>query len=165
MPTKSAAISVYQLKITLLEIEPPIWRRMQVPSTFLLCCLHDAFQVVMGWTDSHLHQFEKDGKYWGVPDNDRFEDDIEVIDESKVPVGNVLQAEGDALVPPGTRLILRLHRDAHDPGNDFARLSAGSRQQHLALSRGVGAQPAAGRRVDRWKPGTACAGWHRIGWR
>jgi len=52
----------------------------------------------MGWTDSHLHQFEKDGKYWGDPQNREFEDDIEIIDESKVPVGKVLRAEGDSMV-------------------------------------------------------------------
>jgi hypothetical protein len=98
MPPSKAKPSIYQLKITLLDIEPPIWRRIQVPSTIPLCCLHDAFQAVMGWTDSHLHQFEKDGKYWGDPTNREFEDDIEVIDESKVSVGKLLLAEGDSLV-------------------------------------------------------------------
>ena len=98
MPTKKATPSVFQLKITLVGIEPPIWRRIQVPSTIPMCCLHDALQAVMGWTDSHLHQFEKDGKYWGVPDPDGYEDDIKLIDESKVPVGKVLKAEGDSLV-------------------------------------------------------------------
>jgi Plasmid pRiA4b ORF-3-like protein len=97
MPTKSAPGSTYQLKITLLEIQLPIWRRIQVPSTLLLCCLHDAIQATMGWTDSHLHQFEKDGKYWGVPELYE-EDDIEVIDESKVPVRKVLTAERDPLI-------------------------------------------------------------------
>ena len=91
MPTPKPRPYIYQLKITLLEIDPPIWRRIQVPSTIPLCCLHDAFQAVFGWTDSHL----KDGLYWGVPDDDVFEDDIEVIDESKVLVGNVLRAKGD----------------------------------------------------------------------
>jgi hypothetical protein len=57
----------YQLKVTLLEIEVPIWRPIQVPSTMLLFCLHDELQADVGWTDSHLHIFEKDGKYWGVP--------------------------------------------------------------------------------------------------
>jgi hypothetical protein len=65
MPTAKAKPSVYQLKITLLDIKPPIWRRIQVPSTLLLCCLHDALQAVLGWTDSHLHMFEKAGKNWG----------------------------------------------------------------------------------------------------
>jgi hypothetical protein len=90
--------STYQLKITLVGISPPIWRRILVPSTILLCCLHDAIQAVMGWTDSHLHQFEKDRLYWGVPDEDGFDGDTEVTDESRVTVGKVLKAEGDAMV-------------------------------------------------------------------
>src|SRR6202521_5268067 len=55
-----------QLKITLTGITPPIWRRIQVPSSIKLCCFHSALQVAMGWTDSHLHQFEKDEKKWGI---------------------------------------------------------------------------------------------------
>ena len=89
---------MYQLKITLLEIDPPIWRRIQVPSTVPLCCLHDAIQAVMGWTDSHLHQFEKDGKYWGDSRNREFESDAEMIDEGKGSVGKMLLAEGDSLI-------------------------------------------------------------------
>jgi hypothetical protein len=54
-------------------------------------------QTVTGWTDSHLHQFEKDGKYWGVPELYE-EDDIEVLDESKVPVSSVVMTEGDSMV-------------------------------------------------------------------
>src|SRR5260370_42325403 len=98
MPTAKAKPSILQRKITLLEFEPPIWRRIQVPNTLLLCCLHDAIQAVMGWTDSHLHQFEKDGKYWGDPENNEFEDDIDIIDESQVPVGKVLLAEGESMI-------------------------------------------------------------------
>ena len=34
----------------------------------------------MGWTDSHLHQFEKDGKNWGVVQ--LFEDEkFDVLDD------------------------------------------------------------------------------------
>ena len=98
MPTAKPNPSIYQLKITLLEIDPPIWRRIQVPSTMPLSSLHDAFQVVMGWTDSHLHQYEKDGRYWGDPENNEFEGDVEIIDERQVPVGKVLLAEGDSMV-------------------------------------------------------------------
>jgi hypothetical protein len=97
MPATTAKPSVYNLKITLLGIKPPIWRRIQVPSTMLLCCMHDAFQAVIGWTDSHLHQFEKDGKYWGAPETDE-SGDLELLDESKVPVGRVLKSEGDSMV-------------------------------------------------------------------
>src|SRR5258708_6375369 len=97
MPTMKAAPSIYQLKITLTGIEPPIWRRIQVPGTIPLCCLHDALQAVLGWTDSHLHQFEKDGKVWGDPENDEF-GEFDIIDESKTTIARVLKAEGDSMV-------------------------------------------------------------------
>jgi hypothetical protein len=49
---------VYQFKITLQEIKPPIWRRIQVPQTYTFYDLHVAIQDVMIWSDYHLHEFE-----------------------------------------------------------------------------------------------------------
>jgi hypothetical protein len=97
MPSKKAAPPICQLKITLIDIEPPIWRRIQVPGSIRLCHLHSALQVVMGWTDSHLHQFEKDGKYWGVPEYDEF-NELDLIDESKTQLAKVLKAEGESMI-------------------------------------------------------------------
>lgn len=67
---------VYQFKITLEEIDPPIWRRIQVPETYSFWDLHVAIQDAMGWTDSHLHQFEMTDPKTGsgveisIPDED-----------------------------------------------------------------------------------------------
>lgn len=52
---------IYQFKVTLEGIEPPIWRRFQVPSDITFGKLHDVLQTVMGWEDGHLHLFEVDG--------------------------------------------------------------------------------------------------------
>ena len=49
--------SIYQIRITLKDTKPPIWRRVAVGSEITLGQLHDVIQIVMGWTDSHLHQF------------------------------------------------------------------------------------------------------------
>jgi len=49
---------VYQFKITLRDIKPPIWRRIQVPETCTFWDLHVAIQDAMGWSDYHLHEFE-----------------------------------------------------------------------------------------------------------
>jgi len=49
---------VYQIKITLSGIRPPIWRRIQVPEIYTFWDLHVAIQDAMGWLDYHLHQFE-----------------------------------------------------------------------------------------------------------
>ncbi|MBF0558682.1 MAG: plasmid pRiA4b ORF-3 family protein [Nitrospirae bacterium] len=52
----------YVLKVALADIEPEIWRRFVVPSDITLDRLHDVIQIVMGWTDSHLHEFTIGGK-------------------------------------------------------------------------------------------------------
>jgi hypothetical protein len=49
--------SVYRLKVMLLHSQPPIWRRFEVESGVTLLSLHGILQVVMGWTDSHMHGF------------------------------------------------------------------------------------------------------------
>ena len=48
---------VYQLKVTLRDIRPPIWRRFLVPDRSL-AMLHEAIQVAMGWANYHLYSFE-----------------------------------------------------------------------------------------------------------
>ncbi|MDP9314400.1 MAG: plasmid pRiA4b ORF-3 family protein [Chloroflexota bacterium] len=70
MPARTSAASpaIYQLKVTLYDSKPPIWRRIQVPATVTLGQLHRILQVVMGWTDSHLHQFIVGDSYYGIPD-------------------------------------------------------------------------------------------------
>jgi len=58
MPPKK---KVYQFKITLKDTKSPIWRRIQVPSTYTFWDLHIAIQDSMGWTDCHLHEFNVKG--------------------------------------------------------------------------------------------------------
>ena len=48
---------IYQFKITLQEIEPAIWRRLQAPAKYTFWDLHVAIQDAMGWLDYHLHEF------------------------------------------------------------------------------------------------------------
>ncbi len=48
---------VYQFKIILQGIKPPIWRRIQVPENYTFWDLHVAIQDARGWTDTHLHNF------------------------------------------------------------------------------------------------------------
>ena len=59
--------SVYQLKVTLLGSEPPIWRRVLVARNVTLKRLHSIFQAAMGWQSSHLHMFETEAGRYGEP--------------------------------------------------------------------------------------------------
>lgn len=78
---------IFQLKVTLRGSKPPIWRRVQVEETARLGDLHAIIQCVMGWTDSHLHQFIIKGEYYGVPTAGDFE---EVKDEDKFKLGGTV---------------------------------------------------------------------------
>lgn len=48
---------VLQLRITLSDSKPPIWRKLAVPSDIVLGRLHEVLQIAMGWMNGHLHQF------------------------------------------------------------------------------------------------------------
>jgi hypothetical protein len=61
-----AAERLYQFKITLLDIQPAIWRRIQEKDC-TLDRLHEHIQTAMGWTNSHLHDFKIGGKDYGDP--------------------------------------------------------------------------------------------------
>jgi hypothetical protein len=63
---------VYQFRIELLGIEPPVWRRIQVPASYTFWDLHIAIQDVMGWCDYHLHAFQVVGfeGIIGIPGDD-----------------------------------------------------------------------------------------------
>ena len=50
---------VYQLKVTLDDSKPPIWRRLLVLEDTSLFTLHKIIQRAMGWQDYHLHMFTK----------------------------------------------------------------------------------------------------------
>lgn len=72
---------VYQFRIQLREVKPPIWRRIQVPETYTFWDLHVAIQDAMGWFDCHLHVFQIPDPVsnrrveFGIPDDDLHGDD------------------------------------------------------------------------------------------
>ncbi len=85
---------IYQVKVTLRGVKPPVWRRLIVASSIALSKLHDILQVAFGWTDSHLHLFDIRGLTYGVPDPD-FGNDMR--DEAKAHLDRVLVREKDAM--------------------------------------------------------------------
>lgn len=72
-------LEVYQLRFFLKGISPMIWRRLLVSSHSSLADLHHTIQIAMGWSNTHLHQFDIWGKQYGLfyeggvsfPDNAR----------------------------------------------------------------------------------------------
>ena len=80
--------TIYQFKLTLKGSDPPIWRRIQVPD-LTLGELHDVLQVVMGWEDSHLHQFIIRVHTDGPQDSEDMDWDMETEDEEEILMSQV----------------------------------------------------------------------------
>ena len=89
--------NIYQLKITLIGSKPPIWRRIIVSNDMTLDKLHLVIQIAMGWTNSHLHQFISNGLFYGIKDDD-FEFDMDIEDESKYKLNQLLKSEKDTII-------------------------------------------------------------------
>ncbi len=87
---------VFQLKITLRDTTPPVWRRILVPGSMRLDHLHVAIQIAMGWTNSHLYQFEVGRAIWGEPEADFF-GDSGTQKASKATVSQVLPNEKSSI--------------------------------------------------------------------
>ncbi|MCY7275796.1 MAG: plasmid pRiA4b ORF-3 family protein [Phormidesmis sp. CAN_BIN44] len=81
---------IYQIKITLRDLRPPVWRRVQVRNDISLGDLHQIIQTVMGWTNSHLHMFLIQGVEYGEPAPQY---DWEVKEERKVKLNRVVPGE------------------------------------------------------------------------
>lgn len=63
---------IYELEITLVGTDPPVWRRIAVPANIHLSDLHDVIQNVMPWWDCHLHEFRTfDGDRFGYVEGNR----------------------------------------------------------------------------------------------
>ena len=95
-PLPKALRKTYQLKISLKGAKPPIWRRFLIENSVALPEFHDVIQIVMGWTNSHLHQFIAQGQCYGAPDPDF--DFSEVLDEQEYRLSQLLKNEKDSMV-------------------------------------------------------------------
>jgi hypothetical protein len=95
---------VYDLKITLMGADPPIWRRLQVTSDTTLNKLHQIVLSIMGWSGTHQHRFSIGGKIYGIPAPDN---DAGMIGEQDVRLSHVAAR-------PGKRFVYE-----YDPGDNW----------------------------------------------
>jgi hypothetical protein len=68
-----------ELRITLADIEPPIWRRVRIPDTYTLHQLHRVIQLLFGWMDYHLYGFRVGERRFEAPDEEAEGEDSTAI--------------------------------------------------------------------------------------
>lgn len=84
-------MEIYQIQITLAGYKPKIWRRVLIQPDMLLSDFHIVIQIVMGWENSHLHQFIKNKTFYTL----RLEDDwtweeMKNVDYKEIKISNLL---------------------------------------------------------------------------
>ncbi len=96
MPTPriTEKTKIFDIEIVLDDVRPPVQRRVQIPGDASLAVLHEVVQSAMGWTNSHLHEFEINGARYGASDPDW--DDGDIADEAKVKLFRLIEV-GDQL--------------------------------------------------------------------
>lgn len=120
----------YVLKVSLVGIEPEIWRRFVVPADITLDRLHDVIQIVMGWEDYHLHQFTVSGmRYTEYPESPE-----DGKADGRYRLGNLVKHKGlsfEYIYDFGDnwahQLLLEEITHAHGPQDEPVRLLAGER--------------------------------------
>ena len=82
---RSTVKEVYQFKIALQGISPSVWRRIQVSGDYTFDELHNDIQLAMGWTNSHLHEFQIGSTRIGMKSEEFeiYDDYDEMLDETK----------------------------------------------------------------------------------
>jgi hypothetical protein len=88
---------IYQIKITLKDCKPPVWRRLLISSETTLPKLHNIIQAAMGWYDSHLHAFEIYDEHYSAPSPyDPYHlQEMDMKSTNRVKLNKLITAEGE----------------------------------------------------------------------
>src|SRR5262249_9091877 len=124
-----APADVARVKVALIEIVPPVWRRLSIPVNLTLRRLHSVVQQAMGWRDAHPHRFRVGETLLGMPASvtDRMKDSrwVTVQDLISARIGTLYYDYG-----PDARWVHELWIESVDggtPGNQRPTCLAGER--------------------------------------
>jgi hypothetical protein len=88
---RTLTLTVHELRVTLLDVSPPVWRLVRVPSALPLSTVHAVVQIALGWEDRHLHEWRVGDVTYGLSDEDSWGE--ELADESTAILGEVAPAD------------------------------------------------------------------------
>jgi hypothetical protein len=89
-PFSTQNVHAYEIRISLADISPEIYRKVRVSGAMKLNQLHKLIQAVMGWKGYHLHSFEMDGIEFGIYEP---EEEMNFVDEKKFRLEELAQGQ------------------------------------------------------------------------
>lgn len=87
-------VPCHTIKITLTEVKPLVWRRVQLPSSLRLPAVADILLTAMGWAGTHLWAFERDELMYVPRDASDGWSSPGDVDAEKVSLGKLLPEVG-----------------------------------------------------------------------
>ncbi len=91
-------MKVYQIQISITNLKPEIWRKILVQPNLSLANFHMTIQIVMGWHNSHLHQFIKDRTFYTKKmEDDMTWGDLNNVDYKGLKISDLLKNENDKI--------------------------------------------------------------------
>lgn len=91
-----SAPEICQLKISLLEIKPVIWRRLLISEQTTLFQFHRIIQAAFDWWNYHLHLFEIAGTRYSQPEFEIAEEwDEDIKNEKRFRLNQFCFEKGD----------------------------------------------------------------------
>ena len=98
MPSKASKAQPVALRVELLDIDPLIWRRIIVANNWTLASLHHYLQWVMGWSDTHAHEFHAGSQVvapeWWIEEIGFDNDTANYRNERRISVGALIAELG-----------------------------------------------------------------------
>jgi hypothetical protein len=86
-PDRPVQLTVHRLRVTLLDVAPPVWRELRVPSVVGLHLLHAVVQIAMGWEDRHLHEWRVGDRVYVPSDEEDWGEGA--LDEASVTLAEI----------------------------------------------------------------------------
>jgi pRiA4b ORF-3-like protein len=95
MPPKPQPVG---LRIELKDVKPLVWRRIVVSNQWTFASLHNYVQWVMGWQDSHAHEFHIGSRVvapqWWIREMEFDRETTHCVDERRISVAAVASEVG-----------------------------------------------------------------------
>ena len=82
----------YEIKVSIRDTHPPVWRRLQIPSGITFHELNAIIQLAFDWCGYHMYEFEigatlhEEGQLIGIPDEDSGWYGHEIKDAKKIKI-------------------------------------------------------------------------------
>ncbi|MFA8451281.1 MAG: plasmid pRiA4b ORF-3 family protein [Bacteroidales bacterium] len=92
---------IYQFRIDIQGAKPPIWRRFKINGSDSFLKLHSVIQIIMGWGNYHLHDFEYNNIRISddedADDDDFFFPKVKTLPERNTVIDDLKLVEGDKI--------------------------------------------------------------------